>query len=204
MKHSVWITTGVFAALLLLGCGGASSGTGPEYGGGGDEDYDDDDSGDVAAPNSKVVRSGSGSVSAILGPPGGSLELSGGARIEIPPGSVEGGQEFVLQAAPKTTAFLNEESERPVGAPFVFSPEVWAPDGRTVTVSIPLASYPRGWGDVALAYEYPIKARVGAEDSQHTKWQYENARLSGGRAVADLEGLNGMRLQFVLTNLEAQ
>jgi hypothetical protein len=45
---------------------------------------------------------------------------------------------------------------------------------------------------------------VGAEDSQHTRWQYENARLTGGRAVADLPAINGYRLQFVLTNLESQ
>ena len=71
-------------------------------------------------------------------------------------------------------------------------------------VSIPLASYPEGWGDVSLGYEYPEGARVGAEDSEHTKWQYENAKLSGGRAVAELSDVAGYRLQFVLTNLEAQ
>ena len=204
MKRSVWITTGVFAALLLLGCGGSSSGYDSTlYTGGGDGDYDDDD-GVVPAPNTKVVRSGTGTVIAILGPPGGTLELVGGARVDIPPGSLQGGMEFVLKGAPKTTAFLNEEGERPVGPTFVFSPEVWAPEGRTVTVSIPLASYPQGWGEVALAYEETIGARVGAEDSQHTRWQYENGRLSGGRAIADVEGLNGNRLQFVLTNLEVQ
>jgi hypothetical protein len=79
-----------------------------------------------------------------------------------------------------------------------------APEGRTIRVSIPLAAYPEGWGDVGIAYEYSMGNRVGAEDSEHTRWQYERAKLSGGRAVADLPALNGYRLQFVLTNLEAQ
>lgn len=103
-----------------------------------------------------------------------------------------------------TTAFFNEEAERPVGKTFSFAPAVEAPEGRTIKVSIPLASYPEGWGEVAIAYEYPVGDRVGAEDSIHTRWQYETARLSGGRAVAELPALIGFRLQFVLSNLESQ
>jgi hypothetical protein len=91
-----------------------------------------------------------------------------------------------------------------VGKTFIVSPFVEAPEGRAIQVSIPLASYPDGWGEVAIAYEYPVSNRVGAEDSEHTRWQYERARLTGGRAVADLPAVNGYRLQFVLTNLEAQ
>jgi hypothetical protein len=157
-----------------------------------------------AVPNSAVRKTGSGSVSVLVGPPGGTLELSAGPRIEIPPGAVDDGEEFVLKEAPKTTAFLNSEHEKPVGPAFIFSPGVEAPEGRAIEVSIPLASYPEGWGEVSIAYEYPVGAMVGAEDAEHTKWQYENAKLSGGRAVAKLPALNGYRLQFVLTNLEAQ
>jgi hypothetical protein len=155
-------------------------------------------------PNSAVRKTGSGSVSVLVGPPGGTLELSNGPRIEIPPGALDDGEEFVLKEAPKTTAFLNSEHEKPVGPAFIFSPGVEAPEGRVIEVSIPLASYPEGWGEVSIAYEYPVGAMVGAEDAEHTKWQYENAKLSGGRAVAKLPALNGYRLQFVLTNLEAQ
>ena len=193
------------AASAMLAAAGCNKG-GPDRSPGAssvsDSESEGGDRGGV--PNSSVHKTGSGSVSALVGPPGGTLELSGGARVQIPPGALEDGQEFVLKEAPKTTAFYNSEHERPIGKPFIFSPGVEAPDGRAIEVSIPLASYPQGWGEVSLAYEYPVSAMVGAEDAEHTKWQYENARLSGGRAVAQLPALNGYRLQFVLTNLEAQ
>jgi hypothetical protein len=79
-----------------------------------------------------------------------------------------------------------------------------APPGTAIRISIPLASYPKGWGEVSLGHEYPVQQMVGADDSEHTKWQYENARLNGGRAVADLPSINGYRFQFVLSNLSAQ
>lgn len=196
MKPSVQI--GIAAMLILLGCtGGKSSGpagaSAPQGSSGGE-----------GVPTSAVHATGSKSVTAHVGPPGGSLELASGARIEIPPGAVQGAQDFVLNEAPMTTAFFNEEHERPVGPTFVISPGVDAPEGQTIKVSIPLAGYPKGWGDVAIGVETPAGAMVGGEDAEHTKWEYENAKLVGGRAVAELPGLNGYRLQFVLSNLEAQ
>jgi hypothetical protein len=197
MRHGIKVG---FAVVLLVACNkgggspGASEGGGEESSGGGD----------VAVPNSAVHKSGSGSVSALIGPPGGSLELASGAKVEIPPGSLQGGEEFVLKDAPNTTAFFNSEHERPVGPTFIFSPDVQAPEGRTIRVSIPLGSAPQGWGEPSIAFEYPVGEMVGAEDAEHTKWQYEDAKLSGGRVVAELPALNGYRLQFVLTNLEAQ
>jgi hypothetical protein len=151
-----------------------------------------------------VHATGSNSVSAKVGPPGGSLEIASGAKVEIPPGAVEGAQDFVLKEAARTSVFFNEEHERPVGPTFIFSPGVDAPEGRTIRVSIPLAGYPKGWGDVAIGVEMPAGAMVGADEAEHTKWQYENAKLQGGRAVAELPATNGYRMQFVLTNLEAQ
>jgi hypothetical protein len=197
----MWIGMAAMAALAAAGC----SKGGPERSPGASSFSEKSEGGDQrVVPNSSVHKTGSGSVSALLGSPGGTLELSGGARVQIPPGAVEGGEDFVLKEAPKTTAFFNSEHERPVGNPFIFSPGVEAPEGRSIEVSIPLAGYPEGWGEVSIAYEYPVGAMVGAEDAEHTKWQYENAKLSGGRAVAQLPALNGYRLQFVLTNLEAQ
>jgi hypothetical protein len=163
---------------------------------------DDNDSDGV--PNAVVRKEGTGSVSALIGPPGGTLELIGGPRVEIPPGAVSGGLEFVLKTAAKTSAFRNKESEKSVGPIFIFSPAVDAPEGRTISVSIPLGAYPEGWGEVALAYEEAQGEVVGGEDSTHTKWQYESGKLSGGRAIAQLNALHGLRLQFVLTNLNAQ
>lgn len=185
-------------AVALLGCGGGGS---P---GASAASQDSSAGGEQTVPNAPVHKTGGKSVTAVIGPPGGSLELSSGAKIEIPAGAIEDKQTFVLEEAPGTTAFFNSEHERPVGPIFVISPGVNAPDGSTVQVSIPLASYPQGWGDVSLAYEYPVGEVVGGEDSEHTRWQYTDAKLSGGRAVAEVPGLNGYRLQFVLSNLEAQ
>jgi hypothetical protein len=151
-----------------------------------------------------VNKSGGDSVAARIGSAGGTLTLSSGPKVEIPPGAIDGSEEVVLRESQGTTAFYNQESERPVGPTFVVSPDLQAPEGRTIRVSIPLASYPEGYGDVAIAYEYSVGDRVGAEDSEHTRWQYETARLTGGRAVAELPAVNGYRLQFVLSNLEAQ
>jgi len=194
------IQTGIIAiSLSLLGCGDtqASSRSSATPGSSGD-------SGGEAVPNSAVHATGSNSVSARVGPPGGVLELSSGVKVEIPPGAVDGAMDFVLKEAPKTTAFFNEEHERPVGPIFILSPGVDAPEGRTVQVSIPLAGYPKGWGEVAIGVETPAGDMVGGENAEHTRWEYENAKLAGGRAVAALSSLNGYRLQFVLSNLEAQ
>lgn len=186
---------------VIPGCGGAAA-TGPGASSANEASPADD--GEAAAPNSVVRKSGSGSVSARLGPPGGTLELNDGPRVEIPPGAVEGGVEFVLKVAQKTTAFGNKESEKAIGPTFSFSPELNAPEGRSITVSFPLGAPPDGWGDPAIAYEQDEGAISYGEDSTRTKWLYESAKLSGGRIVAELPALSGLRMQFVLSNLEAQ
>jgi len=192
----------VTCLVALAACGGpATTGDDP----GASEGDSTSSSGDEApAPAGVVNKSGSGSVTARIGSAGGSLTLSSGPKVEIPAGAISSAEDIELSETQGTTAFLNQESERPVGPTFVVSPDVQAPEGKTIKVSIPLAAYPEGYGDVAIAYEYSVGARVGAEDSEHTKWQYENAKLSGGRAVAELPAVNGYRLQFVLSNLEAQ
>jgi len=200
MRQSIGLVI-VAVVVSLLGCskGGGSSSPGASA-----SNQSSSQGGEQGVPNAAVHKTGSGSVSALFGPPGGSLELASGAKVEIPAGAIDGAQDFVLREAQMTTAFFNEEHERPVGPTFIFSPGVNAPDGGSIRVSIPLASYPQGWGDIALGYEYPVGEVVGAEDSEHTRWQYEDAKLSGGRAVAELPGINGYRLQFVLSNLEAK
>jgi hypothetical protein len=195
----------LIAVTLLAGCKkagepGAAEGQPGDVSSGGDSSRDSG----AGVPNTVVSKSGGNSVSAKMGPPGGTLSLSSGVKVEIPSGALKDGHEVRLSESQMTTAFYNQESERPVGPTFTVSPGMEAPEGRTIRVSIPLAAYPEGWGDVGIAYEYSMGNRVGAEDSEHTRWQYERAKLSGGRAVADLPALNGYRLQFVLTNLEAQ
>ena len=186
-----------FVLALLVGCGGAQA-TAP----GANSANEVEPSGPVA-PRNPVTKRGSGSVAATLGPGGGTLELNEGPRVDIPGGALTDGQEFVLKIAPKTTAFFNKESERPLGPTFSFSPPLESPAGA-IRVSFPLGSLPDGWGDPSIAYEVSEGEVVGAEDSTRTKWQYERAALSGGRVVAQLPELTGLRMQFVLTNLEAQ
>lgn len=154
----------------------------------------------ASGPTNVVSKSGSGSVTAKLGPGGGSLELTEGPKVVVPAGVVEGGQDFVLKLAPMTTAFANKESEKALGPTFSFSPPLDAP----IEVSFPLGSMPDGWGDPSIAYEEAVGAEIKGEDSTRTKWQYERAKYTGGRVVATLPQATGLRLQFTLTNLEAQ
>ena len=182
--------------VLLAACGGGASTGGSEASSGDEETAS-------SGPSRPVNEKGSGSVAATIGSAGGSLELTEGPRVVIPSGATSSEMEYALQDAPLTTAFGNEEKEKPVGPTFVFSPGV-ASEGDPIEVSIPFGAMPKGWGEPALAYEYGVGNRVGAEDSQHTRWQYEDASYTGGRLVANVSELTGMRLQFVLTNLEVQ
>lgn len=186
-----------FVVAMLVGCGGSSA-SAPAA------NTANEAKPDLASATRPVSKRGSGSVSATVGSGGGSLELSEGPRVEIPAGAVSGTTDFVLKVAPKTTAFSNKESERALGPTFSFSPHVEAGSAGAIEVSFPLASLPEGWGEPSIAYEVSQGAIVGAEDSVRTRWQYERASLQAGRVVAQLPNLTGLRMQFVLTNLEAQ
>jgi len=186
-----------FVVAMLMGCGG-SAGTAPAA-----NTANEAKPGGVVASR-PVSKRGSGSVSATVGAGGGSLELDEGPRVEVPAGTVADTTDFVLKVAAKTTAFSNKESERPLGPTFSFSPPADAPSGGAIEVSFPLGSLPEGWGDPSIAYEVSAGAIVGAEDSTRTRWQYERAALSGGRVVAQLPAVTGLRMQFVLSNLESQ
>lgn len=195
-----------FAALLLglAACKPAAGADEPAAASGSGDESEAGESGGPATPNTAVRKSGGKSASALMGPPGGTLEIASGAKVEIPAGTLEEAEEITIADASGSTAFLNSEHQRPVGPVFVVAPAMETTNGRMIRVSIPLASYPPGWGDVQLGYEYPIGAKVGGEDATHTKWQTEPAKLSGGRAVAEVPALPGFRLQFVLSNLESQ
>ena len=184
-------------AFVLVGCGGGTQASAP----GANTANEVKESSSNEGPRNPVNKRGSGSVHALVGPGGGSLELNEGPRVQIPSGAVQGGQEFVLKIAAKTTAFSNKESERALGPTFSFSPGIDAP----VEVSFPLGALPQGWGEPSIAYEVEEGTAISyGEDSTRTKWEYERASVGGGRVVAQLPGLAGLRMQFVLTNLEAQ
>lgn len=189
-----------FVVAVMVGCGGSQA-SAP---GANTANEVQPSAAEPIASRNPVSKRGSGSVAARLGPGGGTLELDEGPRVEVPPGTVTDAKDYVLNVAQMTTAFSNKESERPLGPTFAFAPALDAPAGDTIRVSFPLASLPDGWGDPAIAYEVGQGKVVGAEDSTRTKWQYERATLSGGRVVASLPSLTGLRMQFVLTNLEVQ
>lgn len=191
-----WFTLTVCA--LGMGCGGGSRASAPAAS---TANEVKESSAGNDGPANPVSKHGSGKVQARLGKGGGTLELDEGPRVTIPAGEIEGGQDFVLELAPKTTAFSNKEGERPLGPTFSFSPPL---DGA-IEVSFPLSALPNGWGDPSIAYEVAEgEAITYGEDSTRTKWQYERAQYSGGRLTAHLSEATGMRMNFVLTNLEAQ
>jgi hypothetical protein len=188
--------------LIALGCGGSQAAA-PAANTANEVQANKEAS--AGGPSHPVSKHGSGSVAALLGSGGGSLELDEGPRVAIPAGAVHGGQEFVLKIAAKTTAFSNKEGEKPLGPTFSFAPAVDAGSGGSIEVSYPLATVPSGWGDPSIAYEIAEGEEISyGEDSTRTKWQYERAQVSGGRVVAKVSGVTGLRMQFVLTNLEAQ
>lgn len=196
MRSTLSIVPTLLLAAQLQACGGESTASPAPAASSGDESAEYER---TPAAHEK----GSGSVAATIGEAGGTLELNEGPRVVIPAGALSESQDYVLQTATLTTAFHNEEAEKAVGPTFVLSPGLDSQAGP-IEVSFPLGSMPPGYGDPGLAYEYGVGNRVGAEDSQHTRWQYENARYEGGRLVAKVSGLAGMRLQFVITNLEVQ
>jgi hypothetical protein len=190
------IATFAISGLLAAACGSDKPAPTPAS--------EPSEGGEHKALGPNVYKRGSGSVAGAIGPGGGTLELASGPKVEIPPGTLESTEDVVLKEAPLTTAFSNQEHERPEGPTFVIGPPLEAPAGSKIRISIPLAAYPEGWGEVALGHEYPIQQMVGADDSEHTRWQYETARLVDGRAVSDVQVINGYRLQFILSNLDAQ
>ena len=89
MKH--WVASAITTAMVLGGCAGGQSSRGPGAASAGDVEQES------GVPNSRVHKTGSNEVTATIGPPGGTLELSNGPRVDIPPGAVQGSQTFVLQ-----------------------------------------------------------------------------------------------------------
>ncbi len=189
----------VTVSIMVFGCGGStgeSSGSDTTSYGAGDD-----------VPSGPVIKSGSGSVAAVMGPAGGRLDLANGARLEVPAGAIEGAQEIVFKDAPKTTAFKDEDVQgnRPVGPIVLATPELYAPEGAFFVISIPFSSMPEGYGpnSLLLAYETPSSIqRNFAEDTTVTIWNYEQASIVSGRATARLDALPGMRFQFILSRDE--
>ena len=189
-----------FAAALtaaLYGCGGAAAG-------GDSAEYADTSSNAMEAPSGPVNKSGGDEVVARMGPAGGRLELANGARVEIPPGCIEGAQDIIFKNAPRTTAFKDADvrGDKAVGPIVLVSPAVYAPEGRNIVVSIPFGGLPEGYSGRGLYLATEVESaeqRQFAEDTTVTTWDYVRAKVVGGRAVAELPALSGMRLQFIVS-----
>ena len=183
--------------VAMIACGGGTAAVGSSENG-------DSASTTSAAPGAPVNKSGGDEVTARMGPPGGRLELSNGARIEIPPGCIDEATDIVLKVAPPTSAFKDADvrGDKPVGPLVLVSPAVYAPEGKNIVVSIPFGGIPEGYSEkgLYLAHEEESQQqRQFAEDTVVTTWDYAHARVVNGRAVAELPALSGMRLQFILS-----
>jgi hypothetical protein len=201
MRRTVLGVVAILGAGMIACGGGAAAGGPSEHGGSGLTAED--------APSGPVNKSGGDEVIARMGPAGGSLEISsgGGARVEIPPGCIEGAVDIIFKKAPRTTAFKDADvrGDKPVGPIVLVSPAVYAPEGKSIVVSIPFGGIPEGYSEegLYLAHEEESQQqRQFAEDTTVTTWDYVQARVVGGRAVAELPALSGMRLQFILSSQE--
>jgi hypothetical protein len=146
-------------------------------------------------------ESGDRTVSARVGPPGGSLALSNGARLEIPPGALEDTVEITFSVAEPTRSFSNREDIRLIGPCVMALPAVQAAAGEHFKLTGPIPSIPDGFSaeEVTLTVEVPAQDQREMHQSTQTLWDFIPASASGGRAEAELEALPGFRFQFAVS-----
>lgn len=189
----------LLAASAIVGCGGGSEPEPlftPENTGGGE--------GSGAA--SPVHERGDTSVQATVGPAGAVLELSNGAKLEIPAGALGDRVEIVFGIGSQTQAFSNRENERTLGPTLLVQPALVAQPGARIKVSAPAGPIPQPFteDDVTLATENvdEMAPMSDVRTNVQTVWQYANASVQGGRLVAEVQELPGMRVQFLLSRDE--
>lgn len=148
---------------------------------------------------SEVHKRGDKKLIAEVGPPGGTLELSNGARLTIPVGALSETVEITFSEGARTTAFANHEYERTIGPTLEIGPE--ASLSAPVQVSVPLASLPEGFGekDLTLGLEVPSENQRLEMQGVQTRWDYLPAQSRSGRAVAEINSVPGYRVQFLVS-----
>lgn len=153
-----------------------------------------------------VHERGDTSVTATVGPAGAVLELSNGARLEIPQGALGDEVELVFGLGARTQAFSNRDHERTVGPTLIIQPALVAQPGTRIVLSAPVAAIPQPFTeeDVTLATETvdEMDPRADVRPTVQTIWQYAPASVQGGRLTAELQELPGMRVQFLLSRSE--
>jgi hypothetical protein len=195
--RTLLLALGWTVAVAAPGCGGGGGGDGEgpdlggELGGGG--------GGEVPRPTGPVNARGQDEVEARVGPAGGQLELSNGARLEIPAGALNESTQIAIRIGPPTQAVGRREGEQQIGPVILIEPAVVAAPGHRITVSIPLNSPPSGYepSDLAVATEEPDDSRAMEMGGNTTRWTMGPASHQGGRLRAEVEQLFGLRLQFV-------
>jgi len=200
VRNKTLVSFGIAALLVAFGCGGGSEETRPDYmpppgdgegsGGGGDGE--------------PVHATGGSSATATIGAAGGSLAVSNGWRLEIPAGALGDTVTIALSAGSQTQAWNNRDYERPIGPAMQIQPALVAQPGQRLTVSAPLQPLPSGFTqeNITLAYEVVDEHQRelgGRGTNTQTRWDYANATVSGERMSAEVPGLGGFRLQFLVS-----
>ncbi|MCS6799777.1 MAG: hypothetical protein NZ898_14890 [Myxococcota bacterium] len=185
------------AAFAITGCGGSPTRRGIES-----EQIAPPPPVESAAPAEpgRVSRSGDREVRARIGASGGVLELANGARLEIGEGALATSTEVTFALGATTAALQSREDRRPIGPVLLVEPALVAQPGQRFILSIPAAQLPSGFSaeDLALAVEQPAEERALGIGGPQTRWTLVTARHEGGRAIAELTELPGMRLGFVV------
>jgi len=134
-----------------------------------------------------------------VGPPGGYLRLSNGAELNVPQGALEETVNVVMRVAPESHAF-DRETTRTIGPSISIAPELVATSGQ-LKYSYPFGSVPNGFqqSDLAIMLEEPEAQQNDLVSATRTHWVTYPASIRGGRMVAELDRLPGMRTQFVVS-----
>lgn len=194
-------TVGFLLLTAAVGCGGSEE---PEplfteegMGGG--------SGGSEPAAGAPVHERGDDSVTASVGPAGGTLELSNGAKLEIPAGALGEQTDVIFGIGARTQAFANRDYERTIGPTLIIQPSIVLQPGKRAVLSAPLSSIPQPYTeeDVALATEeVDDHQQSDVRNTVQTMWQYNDAAVQGGRLTAELQEIPGMRVQFLLSQDE--
>lgn len=162
--------------------------------------------GEAPRTGSPVHERGDTSVTATVGPAGGVLELANGAKLEIPAGALGDDVDVIFGIGSQTQAFANREYERTIGPTLLVQPALVAQPGARIKVSAPMGSIPQPFTeeDITLATEAvdEMDPMSDVRTNIQTIWQYANADVIGGRFVAEVQDLPGMRVQFLLSRSE--
>ena len=142
------------------------------------------------SPPSPVHLRGDRTAEGEVGPAGGSLSLTNGARLEIPEDALDEEVVIAFSVTSATQAYANRDDIQLVGPSVMAIPPLNAADGAQFTVSVPIPNLPRDLPDeaVQLAVEMTdAHQRVGSSATTQTHWELHpsyRVRTTGKRGCA--------------------